>query len=76
MTLVVDASLIARLLLPDEQGIVLELLAADDLVAPWLLWAELRDILIVNERHGRLAPGRAFRRAVRHARRGAQDRGG
>ncbi|TPE45714.1 type II toxin-antitoxin system VapC family toxin [Amaricoccus solimangrovi] len=59
MTLVVDASLIAGLLLPDEQGIAPELLAADELVAPWLLWAELRNILIVNERRGRLAPGLA-----------------
>lgn len=59
MTLVVDASLIAGLVLPDEQGIAPELLAADELMAPWLLWAELRNILIVNERRGRLAPGLA-----------------
>ncbi len=29
------------------------------LFAPWLLWAELRNILIVNERRGRLPHGAA-----------------
>ena len=59
MTLVVDASLLAGLLLPDEQGTDPAAFASEDLAAPWLLWAELRNILVVNERRGRLAPGLA-----------------
>lgn len=57
--LVVDASLIASLLLPDEEGVESQVLETADLTAPWLLWAELRNILIVNERRGRLASGLA-----------------
>ena len=57
MTLVVDASLIAGLLLPDEAGIDPRALESEDLVAPWLFWAEIRNILIVNERRGRLPEG-------------------
>jgi predicted nucleic acid-binding protein len=55
---VVDASAMAALLLPDEDpppgfGVA----ARSGLDAPWLLWAELRNILIVSERRNRLPAG-------------------
>ena len=45
--LVIDASALVGWLMPDENGIDLPALAAEheDIVAPWLLWAELRNIL-------------------------------
>ena len=57
---VVDASIVAAWLSPDEDGSaaqsVLERVSAGEaLTAPWLFWAELRNILIANERLGRLA---------------------
>ncbi|WP_230312596.1 type II toxin-antitoxin system VapC family toxin [Paracoccus lichenicola] len=59
--LVLDASALVGWVMPDERGINLPELAAlhADIVAPWLLWAELRNILIVNERRGRIPPGTA-----------------
>lgn len=59
MTLVIDASALAGCLLPDEAGMDLgELIATHDtILSPWLLWAELRNILIVTERRGRLPLG-------------------
>ena len=59
--LVVDVSAVAGWLLPDEMGLDLSTLAATHEVfcAPWLLWAEFRNILIVNERRGRLPQGMA-----------------
>lgn len=61
MTLVVDASALAAWLLPDETGADLGILIAEhsEVLAPWLLWAELRNILIVTERRGRLPQGMA-----------------
>lgn len=61
MTLVVDASAVAGWLLPDEEGPDLAALVAAhaEFAAPWLLWAELRNILIVTERRGRLPLGLA-----------------
>lgn len=60
MTLVLDASAVAGWLLPDESGPDLATLgSAEDFAAPWLLWAELRNILVVNERRGRLPAGLA-----------------
>lgn len=61
MTLVVDASALAAWLLPDETGTDLGILIAEyaEVLAPWLLWAELRNILIVTERRGRLPQGMA-----------------
>lgn len=61
MTLVVDASALAAWLLPDETGADLGVLIAEqaEVLAPWLLWAELRNILIVTERRGRLPLGMA-----------------
>lgn len=45
--------------MPDEAGIDLEPLIArgEPLLAPWLIWVELRNILIVSERRGRLPAG-------------------
>lgn len=58
-TLVVDASAVAGWLMPDEAGQDLASLAAryDSFAAPFLLWSELRNILIVGERRGRLPKG-------------------
>jgi predicted nucleic acid-binding protein len=63
MTLVVDASALAAWLLPDETSADLGTVIAEhaDVLAPWLLWAELRNILIVTERRGRLPQGVADR---------------
>lgn len=54
--LVVDASALAGWLLPDEVGVDLAALADQHEVfmAPWLLWVEIRNILIVSERRGRI----------------------
>ena len=57
MTLVLDASALAGWLMPDEAGSDLLLLADrhDVFTAPTLLWAEIRNILIVAERRGRIS---------------------
>lgn len=56
----IDASAAAALLLPDEVApVALEELLEVGLDAPWLFWAELRNILLVSERRGRLPPGAA-----------------
>lgn len=57
--LVLDASALAGWLMPDEAGVDLAGLAVQHPVfaAPWLLWAEIRNILIVAERRGRIGPG-------------------
>lgn len=54
--LVLDASALASWLMPDELGIDLIALATrhDVLTAPWLIWAEIRNILVVNEQRGRI----------------------
>ncbi|MFT3876318.1 MAG: type II toxin-antitoxin system VapC family toxin [Propioniciclava sp.] len=59
--LVVDSSLLLSSLLPDEAGPDLEELfdSYDEVTAPWLLWVELRNILLVAERRGRLPAGSA-----------------
>lgn len=61
MTLVVDATAIAGWLLPDETGPDLSGCFAthSEICAPWLLWAEFRNILVVSERRGRLPQGMA-----------------
>ena len=61
--LVVDASAVAGWLLPDEIGPDLATLSSryQVFVAPWLLWVEFRNILIVSERRGRLPNGFADR---------------
>ncbi len=67
MTLVLDASAIVSWMMPDEGWIGLDQIAAghDQLIAPWLLWSELRNVLLVNERRGRLAPGSTERSVQR-----------
>jgi predicted nucleic acid-binding protein len=58
MPFVVDASVVACWLLPDERHPIAAAanrrIASDPAIAPALLWFELRNLLIVNERRGRL----------------------
>ncbi len=55
--LVIDASVLAAWLLPDETGPDLAQMEQDyrRFRAPSLLWAEFRNILIVQERRGRIS---------------------
>jgi predicted nucleic acid-binding protein len=56
--IVVDASAMAALLLPDGAAPPgFEAAARSGLDAPWLFWAELRNILIISERRSRLPAG-------------------
>lgn len=57
--LVLDASALAASVLPNAAGPDLAALARqhDAFRAPWLIWAEIRNILIVLERRGRLPEG-------------------
>lgn len=59
MSLVVDASALIGWAMPDESGLDLgpALVSQDAVLAPWLLWVELRNILLVSERRGRLPAG-------------------
>lgn len=59
--LVLDASALIGWVMPDEKGLDLEVALGRhaDLTAPSLLWVELRNILIVSERRGRLPAGMA-----------------
>jgi predicted nucleic acid-binding protein len=63
MTFVVDASLAAAWFLPDEQNDAADQLMADlragPAAAPSLFWSETRNLFLVAERRGRLAPGEA-----------------
>ena len=58
MPFVVDASVAACWLMPDERHPVAEAafnrIAEDQAIAPGLWWFELRNVLLVNERRGRL----------------------
>ena len=56
--LVLDASALASWLMPDEAGLDLVGLAGrhEVFAAPGLIWAEIRNILVVSERRGRVAP--------------------
>ena len=58
MAFVVDTSVAASWLLPDEYDHVAEqaqaLLRTEDAVIPWLFWFEIRNVLLMNERRGRL----------------------
>jgi predicted nucleic acid-binding protein len=62
MPFVVDASVVACWLLPDERHPIAAAaytrIAVDSAVVPALLWFELRNLLIVNERRGRLDPAK------------------
>ena len=63
MPFVVDASVAAAWLLGDEDDgeadRVLRLLAADGARVPSLFWYEMRNVLVMAERRGRLVPGEA-----------------
>ena len=61
MTLIIDASALIAWVMPDETGLDLDraLAVHNDVIAPWLLWFELRNILLVSERRGRLSAGMA-----------------
>ena len=58
MAFVVDTSVAACWFLPDEYDQVAEkarvLLRTEDTVIPWLFWFEIRNVLLMNERRGRL----------------------
>ncbi|MFV0303231.1 MAG: type II toxin-antitoxin system VapC family toxin [Paracoccus sp. (in: a-proteobacteria)] len=57
--LIIDASALIGWLMPDESGpdLASAMAGQDDVLAPWLLWVELRNILLVSERRGRLPAG-------------------
>lgn len=56
--IVVDASALASLVLPDEAGdAVAALLGECEPVAPGLLWAEIRNLLLMAERRQRIGSG-------------------
>lgn len=61
MAFVVDVSVVASWLLPDETdataATALRRLEAEDAVAPSLWWFEMRNLLLANERRGRLDAG-------------------
>jgi predicted nucleic acid-binding protein len=58
MSFVVDASIVATWLLPDEDNELAEqarlAMATEDALAPDLLWHEIRNILIISERRNRV----------------------
>lgn len=56
MTLVVDASTLAAIVMPDEEwpAAAGRLERENELIAPVLLWAEIRNILMMSERRGRV----------------------
>ena len=56
--IVIDASALAGLVLPDEaDGPLADALRSADPVAPALLWAEIRNLLLMAERRGRIETG-------------------
>jgi predicted nucleic acid-binding protein len=59
LTVVVDASAILAWLFPDEVSVDVErvVLQNEDAWAPFLIWAEVRNGLIVAERRGRIGVG-------------------
>ena len=62
MALVPDVSAIVALALTDEDGdyaiSVIEAITQSEAVVPTLFWFELRNVLIIGERRGRLTPDR------------------
>ena len=60
MSFVVDASVVGSWMLPDEDHpeavTALEKLKDDEAFAPSLLWFELRNLLLANERRQRITP--------------------
>ncbi len=63
MTFVLDASAAAGWLMPDESPPpdLTDEIGSGTLAAPHLFWVELRNILLVGERRGRLPEGAADR---------------
>ena len=59
--LVVDCSSATAWLMPDEKDVDLRQLAARHgrFIAPFLFWSELRNVILINERRGRLPEGEA-----------------
>ncbi len=59
--LVLDASAAAASLMPDEHGGDFDdwTERPGGLIAPWLFWAEIRNILVMNERRSRITPTEA-----------------
>jgi predicted nucleic acid-binding protein len=55
MPFVVDTSVVGSWVLPDENH-ALERLKDDEAFAPSLLWFELRNLLLANERRQRITP--------------------
>lgn len=58
MSVVLDCSIAGCWSLPDETSelanITLELLASEEMIVPGMFWYEIRNILVVNERLGRI----------------------
>ena len=65
MTFVVDASIAAAWMLPDEQSdladAVIENIGNTPTFVPALFWFEIRNLLIINERRRRLDPAKVDR---------------
>lgn len=65
MPFVVDASIAAAWMLPDEQHSAADaarrLIRHDEGAAPVQWWFEIRNVLIVNERRGRMSPAQTDR---------------
>ncbi|MBU3730767.1 MAG: type II toxin-antitoxin system VapC family toxin [Beijerinckiaceae bacterium] len=61
--IVIDASAAASWVLPHEDGIDLNRLieASNDFFAPFLFWAEIRNVILVSERRGLILPEAASR---------------
>ena len=63
MSFVIDASLAAAWLLPEEYSDAAETVIAsisEPCPVPSLFWFEIRNILVMSERRGRIAPGGAL----------------
>lgn len=71
MAFVIDASVAASWLLPDERATQAEVaygrLDEDNALVPWIWWFEMRNLFIVNERRGRIDGERTARALARLA---------
>lgn len=60
MALVIDASVTGSLLLPDDllpmTRRLRDAMRTERIIVPWVWWFEVQNILIANERRGRLGP--------------------
>lgn len=79
MALVIDASIAASWMLPDERSeaadAVMESLTAGPADVPSLFWYEARSVFLMAERRGRFAPGGAQAAMLRLRRLPLEDRG-